>query len=378
MCEPIAHVGDRQGMARRIPYTAPVTARKLGSSVVSGRSAISFPRRMFAVLLAFLTLALAAPVAAHEVRPAYLEIDQTAPTTYSVIWKHPTMGDVAIHLEPHLSNGWLDKPPSDEYAAPSFLIKTWKITDTRARPLNGRTVSIDGLQNTITDVFVRVHLLDGQGLDTIVRPETPSVTIAFANGAAMSVSAFLLLGVQHILTGPDHLLFVLGLLLLVRDRWMLLKTVSAFTLAHSLTLAAASFGLISLPLPLLNALIALSILFLAPEVIRARRGGTSLTIRHPWIVAFAFGLLHGMGFASGLTSLGLHGTALVAPLVMFNVGVEIGQLAFIGLVLALRRSFRLMAIDWPRPFALAPTYAIGVLGAMWTIQYSALLFGIGS
>jgi len=329
-------------------------------------------------LLALLTLAIARPAAAHEVRPAYLEIDQTSPTTYSVTWKHPTMGDVAIHLEPHLSNGWLDRPPTDEYAAPSFLIKTWKITAARKRALDGQTISIDGLRNTITDVFVRVHLLGGQSLATIVRPETPSVKMTFADGAAMSAAAFLLLGVQHILTGPDHLLFVLGLLLLVRDRWMLLKTVSAFTLAHSLTLAAASFGLISLPLPLLNALIALSILFLAPEVIRARSGGTSLTIRHPWIVAFAFGLLHGMGFASGLTSLGLKGTALVAPLVLFNVGVEIGQLAFIVLVLALRRSFRLMAIAWPKPIAVAPTYAIGILGAMWTIQYSALLFGIGS
>ena len=270
------------------------------------------------------------------------------------------------------------RPPSDEYAAPSFLIKTWRITAPRARALDGQTISIDGLQNTITDVFVRVRLSGGQGLDTIVRPENPSVKIALANGAAMSVSAFLLLGVQHILTGPDHLLFVLGLLLLVRDRWMLLKTISAFTLAHSLTLAAASFGLISLPLPLLNALIALSILFLAPEVIRARKGETSLTIRHPWIVAFAFGLLHGMGFASGLTSLGLKGTALVAPLVLFNVGVEIGQLAFVALVLALRRSFRLMVIAWPKPIAMAPTYAIGVLGAMWTVQYSVLLFGMGS
>jgi hypothetical protein len=335
-------------------------------------------RGWLAALLAAFAVSLAASVAAHEVRPAYLEIDQTAPTTYSVTWKRPTMGDVAIHLEPHLSNGWLERPASDQYAAASFLIKTWRITTPRARPLDGQTIGIEGLENTITDVFVRVRLRNGQGLDTIVRPETPRVTIAFANGAAMSVSAFVILGIQHILTGPDHLLFVLGLLLLVRDRWMLLKTVSAFTLAHSLTLAAASFGLISLPLPLLNALIALSILFLAPEVIRARNGGTSLTIRHPWIVAFAFGLLHGMGFASGLTSLGLRGAALAAPLVLFNIGVEIGQLAFIALVLALRRSFRLMAIAWPKPLALTPTYAIGVLGAMWTIRYSALLFGIGS
>jgi len=322
--------------------------------------------------------ALTAPASAHEVRPAFLEIDQTGPATYSVTWKQPTMGDVAIHLVPHISNGWLEQPPSDQYASSGFLIKTWKISATGAAPLDGQTVRIEGLEDTITDVFVRVHLNNNQSLDAMARPEAPSVKIGFVNGSALSMAAFVLLGVQHILTGPDHLLFVLGLLLLVRDRWMLLKTVSAVTLAHSLTLAAASFGLISLPLPLLNALIALSILFLAPEILRAQRGGTSLTIRHPWIVAFAFGLLHGMGFASGLRSLGLSGSALLAPLVLFNVGVEIGQLAFIALVLAMRRSFRLMAIRWPGPVALTPTYAIGVLGAMWTFQYSALLFGLGA
>ena len=332
-------------------------------------------KRYIAALLALVGLTLALPVAAHEVRPAYLEIDQTGPTTYAVIWKQPTLGEVAIHLTPHLSTGWLERAPTDQYAAAGFLIRTWKITTPGPAPLAGASVSIEGLQDTITDVFVRVRLARGQGVDAIVRPEAPRMTIDVANGSAMALSSFVLLGIQHILTGPDHLLFVLGLLLLVRDRWMLLKTVSAFTLAHSLTLAAATFGLVSVPLPLLNALIALSILFLAPEIIRAQRGGTSLTIRHPWIVAFAFGLLHGMGFASGLKSLGLDRSALVGALVFFNVGVEIGQIAFIALVLALRRSFRLMAITWPRPLAAAPTYAIGVLGAAWVFQYGALMFG---
>jgi HupE / UreJ protein len=332
-------------------------------------------KRWLPVISALVVMALTHPVLAHEVRPAFLEIDQTGPSSYAVIWKLPTMGDVAIHLVPHLSNGWLEHPPTDQYAAAGFLIKTWKITSTVPAPLDGQTVQIEGLQETITDVFVRVNLRNNQALDAMVRPEAPSLKIGFVNGSAMSMAAFVLLGVEHILTGPDHLLFVLGLLLLVRDRLMLLKTVSAFTLAHSLTLAAASFGLISLPLPLLNALIALSILFLAPEILRAQRGGTSLTIRHPWVVAFAFGLLHGMGFASGLKSLGLSGTALLAPLVLFNVGVEIGQLAFIALVLALRRAFRLMEIRWPKPVALTPTYAIGILGAMWTFQYGVLLFG---
>lgn len=315
-------------------------------------------------------------VQAHEVRPAYLEIAQTGPTAYKVIWKLPTMGDVAIHLVPHLSNGWLEKEPDDQYAAAGFLIRTWSVTDAKPAPVDGQTVTIEGLEDTITDVFVRVRLNHGQKLDVIVRPESPSIKIALQNGNAMAWTSFVLLGIEHILTGPDHLLFVLGLILIVFDWRMLLKTVSAFTLAHSVTLAAATFGAVTVAPALLNALIALSILFVAPEVVRAQRGGTSLTLRYPWVVAFAFGLLHGMGFASGLTSLGLEQSVLLGALVSFNVGVEIGQLLFIALVLALLRSFRLMEIRWPRAIAMAPTYAIGVLGASWTFHYSAILFGL--
>jgi hypothetical protein len=156
---------------------------------------------------------------------------------------------------------------------------------------------------------------------------------------------------------------------------MLLKTITGFTAGHSLTLAWATLGQISLPVPLLNALIALSILFLAPEVLRARRGGSSFTLRYPWIVACGFGLLHGLGFASGLSTLGMDTQELVLALLLFNLGVEIGQLAFVTGVLALRRAFRLMEMEWPQPVALAPGYLIGTLGAAWTFQYGAVTFG---
>ena len=330
--------------------------------------------RLLATLAVLVAMALA-PAVAHEVRPAYLEIDQMGATSYRIIWKQPTMGDVAIHLVPHLSNGWLEQPPSDQYAAAGFLIRTWIIKAANPEPLPGRSVTIEGLEDTITDVLVRIRLLNGQGLDTIVRPEAPTFQITLARGHAMSRQAFLLLGVEHILTGPDHLLFVLALMLIVGDRWSLLKTVTAFTLAHSLTLAAATFGAVVVSTSLLNALIALSILFVALEAVRAQRGGTTLTIRYPWVVAFAFGLLHGIGFASGLTSLGLEKSALLGALVLFNAGVEIGQLVFIGLMLALQRAFRLMEIHWPRALAMAPTYAVGILGTSWTFQYSAVLCG---
>ena len=159
----------------------------------------------------------------------------------------------------------------------------------------------------------------------------------------------------------------------MRDRWTLVKTVTAFTVAHSLTLAVATFGVAQAPAAPLNAAIALSILFLGPEIVRRWRGETSFTIRHPWVVAFAFGLLHGFGFASGLARLGLPQSEIPLALLLFNVGVEIGQLAFVFLVLLLERAFRLLEIRWPRWIERLPGYLVGTLGAFWTIQRVAML-----
>jgi hydrogenase/urease accessory protein HupE len=191
-----------------------------------------------------------------------------------------------------------------------------------------------------------------------------------------SFFGFLNLGVEHIWLGVDHLLFVFSLLLLVRSRWMLLKTVTAFTVAHSITLALATLGYAHLPGPPLNAAIALSILILGVEVVRSRDGKTSITILHPWIVAFAFGLLHGFGFASGLSALGLPAVDIPLALVMFNVGVEIGQVSFVLLILLLERAFRQLEIRWPRWVQALPGYTVGSLGALWTIQRAAMLLGI--
>jgi hydrogenase/urease accessory protein HupE len=180
---------------------------------------------------------------------------------------------------------------------------------------------------------------------------------------------------MHILLGVDHLLFVLGLVLLVNNRWMLIKTITAFTVAHSITLALATFRFASVPIPPLNAAIALSILFLGPEIIRTWRGGTSLTIRQPWIVAFAFGLLHGFGFASGLTQMGLPQTEIPLALFSFNVGVELGQLGFVALVLLLEKSFKVLEVRWPRAIELLPAYAVGSLGAFWSIDRLIVMVG---
>jgi hydrogenase/urease accessory protein HupE len=189
------------------------------------------------------------------------------------------------------------------------------------------------------------------------------------------IIAYVQLGIQHILMGIDHLLFVLGLLLIVQSRWMLLKTITSFTLAHSITLCVATLGYASVPLPPLNVVIALSILFLGPEIVRSWRGGTSLTIRHPWVIAFAFGLLHGFGFATGLTNMGLREAEIPLALLLFNLGVELGQVAFVMLVIFLERSFRVLEIHWPRWVRLAPGYTVGSLGGYWAIQRSVILVG---
>jgi hydrogenase/urease accessory protein HupE len=330
--------------------------------------------RQMAVLMALSAWA-GSPCSSHEVRPALLQLTERGDNHFDVLWKQPSMGALAVHLVPHLSGDLLESAPSSVESAPDFEIHRWRNLTAGQGGLEGRTVWIEGLDRTITDVLVSITLPDGKAIRHMLNPQDPSLTLHLAQGQGAAWD-FLMLGVRHILTGPDHLLFLLALLLIVRDRWMLLKTVSAFTLAHSLTLAAATLGELPLSTPLLNALIALSILFIAPEAVRAQRGGFSLTVRYPWIVAFSFGLLHGMGFATGLSALGLGRGALASALVLFNVGVEIGQVAFIALVLALQRAFRLMEFDWPRPVAFAPAYLIGIVGAFWTFLYSAAALGI--
>jgi hydrogenase/urease accessory protein HupE len=230
------------------------------------------------------------------------------------------------------------------------------------------------LQHTITDVLVRVQLLDGQNVEAMLRPEQPHFVSSASS--AVAVPVFLVRGMEHILAGVDHLLFVLGLLFIVRGRWMLLKAVSAFTVAHSITLATAMLAEVSLPAQLVESLIALSILFLGAEVLRAQRGGASLTLRYPWAVAFFFGLFHGMGFAGGLAELGFAQDDLLAALLFFNLGVEIGQLAFIAAVLLIGRGLSSLRLGQPALLTRTSAYVIGIAGAYWTFQTSTAVFGV--
>jgi hydrogenase/urease accessory protein HupE len=218
-------------------------------------------------------------------------------------------------------------------------------------------------------------LLNGAHWTVVVRPSRPWVEFTGAKSTLEVARTYLVHGVAHILFGIDHLLFVFGLLLIVPDRWMLLKTVTSFTVAHSLTLALATLGYARAPMLPLNAAIALSILFLGPEIVRSWRGETSLTLRHPWLVAFVFGLLHGFGFASALVGAGLPRRDLPLALCTFNVGVEVGQVAFVVLMVRLERSFAQLGICWPRWVTMTPGYLVGALGAFWTLQRTVMLIG---
>ena len=325
------------------------------------------------LLAASLVLVDAAAVAAHETRPGFLELRETGPETYSFLWKKPAGGEVEIQIAPVVPAGCQLGTSDRQPPSPGAVVVRGQLSC--AGGIAGKTIVIAGLEATITDVLVRVHHSDGRLESHLLRPATPSITLGGVTSAAERAVSYLQLGVQHILLGVDHLLFVLGLLLIVSDRWMLLKTITSFTLAHSTSLAIATLGYASAPLPPLNAVIALSILFLGPEIVRTWRGETSFTIRHPWVVAFAFGLLHGFGFASGLSAMGLPKAEIPLALLLFNVGVEIGQLFFVFLILGLERAFRTLQIRWPRVVTALPGYTVGTLGAYWTIQRTLVLLG---
>jgi hypothetical protein len=207
--------------------------------------------------------------------------------------------------------------------------------------------------------------------------EVPLAGLLAGSGSiADAARRYTRLGIEHILLGIDHLLFVFGLLLLVRGPWMLVKTITAFTLAHSITLALATLGFVHVPARPVDAAIALSIAFLAAEILRARQGRPGLTARKPWLVAFVFGLLHGLGFAGALTQLGLPPGEIPLALLFFNVGVEIGQLMFVGLVLALGWALRQLQVGWPSWAEPLPAYAIGTVAAFWLIERTSGLFAI--
>jgi len=304
---------------------------------------------------------------AHEMRPGYLEIRETAADTYDVLWKVPAQGDdtrMGLYLNFDDDVSPITEPL--EAFVGNTHIQRMKIR--RDGGLTGSTVTIDGLAATFTDVLMRLERIDGTGITHRMTPDEPSYVFEADPGGWQVAWTYIALGVDHILSGVDHLLFVLTLLMVVIGWRRLVGTVTAFTIAHSITLALAALGFVRVPGPPVEAIIALSIVFVAAEIIRGRQGNPGLTSRLPWIVAFSFGLLHGFGFAGALSEIGLPQSSIPLALFTFNVGVEIGQLMFITAILllyALGKRFQLTPPEWAWRM---PSYAIGGIAAFWVIE----------
>ena len=333
-------------------------------------------------------------LAAHEVRPAYLELTEVSAGRFEVLWKQPVLADAEpglvrrLPLRPAFPAQCRETDRALPELTAAALLERWTI-DCGDAGLADAPIEIAGLPRTLTDVLLRVRFADGVSVDRLLRPEAPRVVVSPVGGGGMAVPAYLRLGVEHLLFGFDHILFVVGLMFLVRRPLQLVQVVTAFTAAHSITLALSTLGLLTLSQRPVEAVIALSILYLAVELARgageaggaggADRGrhasgasgpggaGFSLA-RSPWAIAFGFGLLHGFGFAGALADIGLPEQARAMALLLFNVGVEIGQLMVVGVLLALLYGLRVRRVPVPAAVVLAPIVVMGTVSAYWFVE----------
>jgi hydrogenase/urease accessory protein HupE len=338
--------------------------------------------RWLTLLVGLLSALLACSAHADEIRPGYLELRQTASDTYSLLFKIPALSDdlrLAIYV--NLPEGTKDlTPPRAGFNGGAY---TERRTVRRHGGLEGQAISIEGLSSTSTDVLVRVESLGWATQTERLSPTSTAFVVQAAPGAREVAATYLRLGIEHILFGFDHLLFVLALVILVREWRRVALTVTAFTIAHSVTLAAATLDLVNVPGPPVEASIALSIVLVAVEIVNARRGTPSLAARWPWLVAFFFGLLHGFGFAGALAEVGLPHHAIPLALLFFNLGVEMGQLAFVAAVLATGELFRRVITLRFESAAVQRTinrvdvtaaYTIGAVAAYWLIERTSAFF----
>ena len=337
--------------------------------------------RLRSTVLALLTvlvggLGLVSSAWGHALQPGYLELREVGEGIYGVVWKKPSTQGIPMAISVQLPRGCEPRTEGSLVFDGSAYYARW--TARCEQGLEGGRLQIEGLENTSTDVLVRFDFSNGvTGTHRLTPADTGFVLPATPDRLEV-VRTYFAFGVEHILGGIDHLLFVLALLMLVKGFRRIFITVTAFTVAHSITLAGATLGLVHMPGPPMEAAIALSIAFVAAEILHSRQGRPGLTERYPWIVAFTFGLLHGFGFASALTDVGLPQTEIPMALLFFNVGVEIGQLIFIAAVFAMlwlaRRVVgrqRLAETTWA---AVVPAYVIGSLAAFWVIQRTAVFF----
>jgi len=336
-------------------------------------------RRARFLLVALLLSGFWAGAEAHEVRPGYLAVRQTDAESFDVLWKVPAKGDLRLSLHARLPENCSALAPRSSYFGGGASTERWSVTCPGG--LTGGTIAIDGLSGTMTDVLVRIERSDGTTLVTRLSPADPSFVVEASPSAMKVAGTYAGLGVEHILLGIDHLLFVACLMFVAGSGRRLLVTITGFTIAHSITLALSALDLVRLPVPPVEAVIALSIVFLAMEIARGKRD--SLTYRYPIAVSASFGLLHGFGFAAVLREIGLPQHEIPTALLCFNVGVEIGQVAFVGAHLLLVYGIKgVLAKGVDRPMQVLASrmrvtaaYLIGSVGSYWLIARVAAFVG---
>ncbi|MEL7561211.1 HupE/UreJ family protein [Stutzerimonas chloritidismutans] len=315
--------------------------------------------------LLFVWLGFSSAIWAHEIRPAYLQIDQISPSNYDVLWKVPSANDAVPDIEPQFDSTLSLQEQGGPRLLAGFVVFRYRLSGDSG--LLGTRVQISNLALTTIDVLVNLNLLDGSKQSFLLHPTDNAIEVPRVPGKWTVVQTYIRLGIEHILLGIDHLLFVLALIILVSGWGNIIKTVTAFTVAHSITLSLAALGHAHVPGPPVEATIALSIMFLALELLRKIEGKATLTSRKPWLVAFTFGLLHGLGFAGALAEIGLPQTEIPLALACFNIGVELGQVAFVAVMLLLIGVLR-RRTNWSLALQRLPAYAIGSVSAFWVVE----------
>jgi len=323
---------------------------------------------MLRLSIVFATLLLSSILHSHEVRPAYLQIDEIATKTdqplYQILWKQPVVQNRRLPLNPIFPEGCdiNDRMPVE--VSNGALLHHW-ITDCN---LSKAQIHIDGLSVTLTDVMVRWNPKTGDSKNYLLRPENPTLDLT---GESTQTSSYLLVGIEHLIFGIDHVLFVMCLFLLIQSPLTLIKTITSFTLAHSITLALSVLGMVELKQGPVEAVIALSIVFLARELLLSNPNQSSLTLTKPWLVAFFFGLLHGLGFAGALREIGLPDDTFWSSLLLFNVGIEVGQLLVIAILSAI--TWFLAKLEYKKSGIIYASWIVGMVAAYWTIDRTLLL-----
>ena len=312
----------------------------------------------------------------HAFAPALLEFNEQPTGQIAVRWKQPTVQVAGSALQPLLPPNCqtIDRPAV--FAEGTGAVLSWNMDC--ADSLVGQTIEVSGIARSRADVLLRIQLADGHVMQQVLTPDQPAYTVPERETLLDIMLSYGQLGVEHILSGFDHLLFVLALILLIHGVRLLVWTITAFTIGHSITLALAVLGVVQIPQQPVEWLIALSIFFLAVELARRTDDIPTLLQRRPWLVAGLFGLLHGLGFAGALREVGLPEGDIPLALVSFNLGIEVGQLAFVGVVLVALLLLRMIPLRWPmqsfRPIHI-PAYFIGSLAAFWCIERGKAFLG---